>query len=281
MTKVTKNPLCPDQIPLDLIDEVRKQNPLIHNITNLVSANFTANGLLAIGASPMMAESPLEMAELAKISSAVVLNIGTPSDPKTSAMMIAGQTANAHGIPVVLDPVAVSASALRQSTIYQISQVVQFDAIRGNAGELAFLAGANWQAKGVDAGRGDADLASICQAVASKYRTIAILTGEIDYISDGTQVVALANGTPLLPKVTATGCLLSAVAGAFLAVAGRERYLVGAVNACATFAIAGELACEGLLSSQSGTFMYQFLDKLGGISPNEIANRIKFVGEKA
>lgn len=280
MTKVTKNLFSPDQTPLDLINEVRKQNPLIHNITNLVSANFTANGLLAVGASPMMAELPLEMAGLAKISSAVVLNIGTPSDPKTSAIIIAGQTANAHGIPVVLDPVAVSASTLRH-TIHQISQVVQFDAVRGNAGELAFLAGANWQAKGVDAGRGDADLASICQAVAQKYRTIAILTDEIDYISNGMRVLALANGTPLLLKVAATGCLLSAVVGAFLAVAGRERYLVGAVNACATFAIAGELAYEGLSPSQSGTFMYQFLDKLGGITPDDIVNRIKFVGEKA
>ncbi len=265
--------------PLDLISKVRTQNPLIHNITNLVSANFTANGLLAIGASPMMAESPSEMAELAKISSAVVLNIGTPSDAKTSAMIIAGQTANAHGIPVVLDPVAVSASDLRQSTVSEISQMVRFDAIRGNAGELAFLAEADWQAKGVDAGCGDADLASICQKVAQKYRTIAILTGEIDYISDGKRVVALTNGTPLLPKVTATGCLLSAVVGAFLAVAGREQHLLGAINACATFAIAGELASKGLSLSQSGTFMYRFLDALGGITPEEVASYVRFVEE--
>lgn len=260
----------------ELINQVRHNNPLIHNITNLVSANFTANGLLALGASPMMAESPLEMAELAKISNAVVLNIGTPSDDKTSAMMIAGQVANQNGVPVVLDPVAVSASTLRQSTVAQLSQVVKFDAIRGNAGELAYLAGIDWQTKGVDAGFGQGDLSDICRMVANKYGCIAVLTGETDYISDGVIVYTLKNGTPLLPKVTATGCLLSAVVGAFLAVVEKERHLEACVSACATFAVAGELASnKGLSSTSSGTFACYFLDSLGSINPTKIADRAK------
>lgn len=253
----------------DFINQVRQNNPLIHNITNLVSANFTANGLLALGASPMMAESPSEMAELAKISGAVVLNIGTPSDDKTLAMLNAGQTANAHGVPVVLDPVAVSASELRKMTVATLTNAIKFSAIRGNAGELAYLAGVDWQAKGVDAGEGAGDLASICKTVANKYGCIAVLTGETDYVSDGTTVYTLKNGTPLLPKVTATGCLLSAVVGAFLAVAEPERYLEACVSACATFAIAGELASEGL-TTESGSFMVRLLDRLGDVSPEQI-----------
>lgn len=256
----------------DLIHQVRQNNPLIHNITNLVSANFTANGLLALGASPMMAESPSEMAELAKISGAVVLNIGTPSDDKTLAMLNAGKTANAHGIPVVLDPVAVSASELRKETVEKLTNAMKLSAIRGNAGELAYLAGVDWQAKGVDAGAGTGDLASICCLVAKRYECIAVLTGEVDYVSDGTWVYTLKNGTPLLPKVTATGCLLSAVVGAFLAVVGRERYLEACVCACATFAIAGELASEGL-TSESGSFMVRLLDRLGDITPEQIGER--------
>lgn len=143
----------------ELIHQVRQKNPLIHNITNLVSANFTANGLLALGASPMMAEAVEEMGELAKISGAVVLNIGTPTDDKTTAMILAGQSANACGIPVVLDPVAVSASVLRQETVAKLTDNIKFSAIRGNAAELAYLAGMDWQAKGVDAGAGTGDLA--------------------------------------------------------------------------------------------------------------------------
>lgn len=257
----------------DFINQVRQNNPLIHNITNLVSANFTANGLLALGASPMMAESPSEMAELAKISGAVVLNIGTPSDEKTLAMLNAGKTANAHGIPVVLDPVAVSASEIRKTIVEKLTNAIKFSAIRGNAGELAYLAGVDWQAKGVDAGEGAGDLAGICKAVAKRYECIAVLTGEVDYVSDGIQVYTLKNGTPLLPKVTATGCLLSAVVGAFLAVAEHERYLEACVSACATFAIAGELASVGL-GSESGSFMVRLLDRLGDITPEQIGERV-------
>lgn len=252
------------------LNVVRERNPLIHNITNLVSANFTANGLLAIGASPMMAESPDEMAELAAISSAVVLNLGTPSDEKVAAMLVAGVAANRANVPVVLDPVAVGASQLRRNTVAKlVRHFVYRDS--GNAGELAYLAGVDWQAKGVDAGKGSGNLADIAKTVAQKFSCVAVLSGEQDFVSDGKQVARLSNGVALFPKVTASGCLLSAVVGAFVAVAPRELAFQAACEACMVYAVAGELAAQGLADSQAGTFAVRLLDSLAAINEEQVA----------
>ena len=134
------------------LDQVRARNPLVHNITNIVAANFSANGLLAIGASPIMADSVDEMAELAAASSAVVLNIGTLNKQKVEAMLVAGKSANRAGVPVVLDPVGAGFTQLRRETTAQLLAEIQFAAVRGNAGEMAHIAGVEWHAKGVDAG---------------------------------------------------------------------------------------------------------------------------------
>ena len=133
------------------LSKIREQNPLIHNITNIVAANFSANGLLALGASPLMSANIEEMVELPKISQALVINIGTVIGQERDAMLLAGKTANSIGIPVVLDPVGVGATRYRQETVRQLLAEVKFALIRGNAGELAAIAGENWQAKGVDA----------------------------------------------------------------------------------------------------------------------------------
>lgn len=257
------------------LNTVRQRNPLIHNITNLVSANFTANGLLALGASPMMAESEKEMAELAGLSGALVLNLGTPSDSKTAAMLAAGQAANAAGIPVVLDPVAVGASQLRRDTVAQLAQHIHFAAIRGNAGEMAYLADVAWQSKGVDAGSGEGSLAHIAQTVAQRFDCIAVLSGKTDFVSDGTRTAQLDNGVALFPKVTASGCLLSAVVGAFLAVAPREDFFQAACEACTVYAVAGELAARELLPTQSGAFAWRLLDSLAAVQPQEVAQAAK------
>lgn len=255
------------------LNAIRTHNPLIHNITNLVSANFTANGLLAIGASPMMAETPEEMAELAAISSAVVLNLGTPSDEKTAAMLAAGVAANTANVPVVLDPVAVGASQLRRNTVAHLAEAIHFTAIRGNAGEMAHLAGVTWQAKGVDAGEGEGDMAEIVRTVAQKFSCIAIASGETDFVSDGQRIAYLQNGVALFPKVTASGCLLSAILGAFVAVAPREEAFAAVCEACTTYAVAGELAAHNLSATQSGTFAWRLLDELAAISTEQVAQR--------
>ena len=125
------------------LSKIREQNPLIHNITNIVAANFSANGLLALGASPLMSANIEEMVELPKISQALVINIGTVIGQERDAMLLAGKTANSIGIPVVLDPVGVGATRYRQETVRQLLAEVKFALIRGNAGELAAIAGAD------------------------------------------------------------------------------------------------------------------------------------------
>lgn len=253
------------------LQRIRASNPLVHNITNIVSANFSANGLLAIGASPIMADSVDEMDELAAISSAVVLNIGTLNKLKVEAMLTAGKSANRAGVPVVLDPVGAGVTALRRDTTARLLKEIHFAAIRGNAGEMAHIAGVQWQAKGVDAGCGSADLLDIAQRIAREYGCIAAISGETDYVSDGSRTAKLNNGTPLFPKVTASGCLLSTVVGAFAAVAEPTDCLHAVAEACTVYAVAGELAARSLQPTQSGSFAMALIDSLASVSEQEVS----------
>ena len=258
------------------LSEIRKQNPLIHNITNIVAANFSANGLLALGASPLMSANIEEMVELPKISQALVINIGTVIDQERDAMLLAGKTANSIGIPVVLDPVGVGATSYRRETIRQLAEV-KFALIRGNAGELAAIAGEDWQAKGVDAGQGKTNLQEVAQRVAQRYDSTVLISGEVDIISDGQQTATVHNGTPLFPKVTASGCLLSAVCAAFLAV-DEGKHFSATIEACAAYTIAGEIAAKNL-TTQVGQFQIRLLDELSALTPNVIEQNaeVKYV----
>lgn len=256
------------------LNKIRTQQPLIHNISNTVAASFTANGLLALGASPMMADSPAEVAELAAKSQALVLNLGAPSEAKIAAMLAAGIAANQANVPVVFDPVAVSGSLFRREAAATLLRQIHFTAIRGNAAEMAYLAGVDWQAKGVDAGLGSCNLAHIAQIVAEKWACVAIVSGQIDWVSDGKQLARLENGVDLLPKITASGCLLSAVVGAFLAVAPRENSFQAAAEAVAVYTVAGELAAQDLSPTQSGTFAWKLLDALAAVSAEQVAQLV-------
>ena len=262
------------------LDAVRARRPLVHNITSGVAAHFCANGLLALGASPLMANSPLEAAELAAASAALVLNIGMPTDAQVEAMLLAGEAANRTAVPVVLDPVAVSASAYRREIVAKLLARLQFAAIRCNAAELAYLADVPWQASGVDAGEGSGDLAAIARQVATRYRCLAVLSGARDYISDGKRLAVLANGTPLLPRITASGCLLSAVLAAFLAVAPENERFQAACEACADYAIAGEQAATGLTATQSGSLAARFIDALAALDSAQTAAAIRIEREE-
>lgn len=202
---------------------VRKQNPLVHCITNIVVTNFSANGLLALGASPFMSTMPEEVEEIQNFAGALLINIGTINKLDVEAMILAGQAANRTGVPVVLDPVGAGATAYRRQVVQQILDKVNVSAIRGNVSEIAFLAGVKWESKGVDASQGDGNIAEIALTAAQKYQCIIAVSGEIDYISDGKQVAKIANGTPLFPKVTGSGCLLGAVVGAFFGSRSKRR----------------------------------------------------------
>ncbi|PJG86034.1 hydroxyethylthiazole kinase [Conservatibacter flavescens] len=247
---------------MNYIAEIRQQNPLIHNITNMVVANYSANGLLALGASPIMSSAPEEMEHLAQLCQALVINIGTLNVAQVEAMLIAGKAANKNGIPVVLDPVGVGATPFRRQTVQRLLDNIQFSAIRGNAGEIATLANVDWQAKGVDAGEGKADWHTVAKTVANANGCVVSISGEVDYVSDGKQVVTIHNGTPIFPKITGSGCLLSAVCGAFLAVEKTSQNLTALVRACTAYAVAGERVMQGISSTQTGQFAIQLLDQL-------------------
>ncbi len=196
------------------LSKIAKRQPLVHCITNYVVANFTANGLLAIGASPVMADEVQEVEEMVKIADALLLNIGTINARTLEAMLIAGKIANTYDIPVVLDPVGVGATTFRKKAVQQLLEQVRFHAIRCNEGELATIAGVEWQTKGVDSGEGSFDNLEIIQEVARKWQTIVIVTGAVDTISDGEQLVRVSGGHEKITQITGSGCLLSAICSA-------------------------------------------------------------------
>ncbi len=242
------------------LEKLREKSPLVLNITNIVVSNYVANGLLSIGCSPIMSNAIEEMDELPAICQALVINIGTLTSPQIEAMIKAGKCANKNKTPVVLDPVGVGATTFRQETVKTLLNEIKFDLIRGNAGEIAYLAQVNWSAKGVDAGSGEANLSKIAKDVALKYDCIVSISGETDYISDGTKVAKIENGCELFPKITGSGCLLSAVCGAFLTLDGNAFDLT--LNACTSYAIAGEIAQKNLQNNQTGHFYINLLDSL-------------------
>lgn len=251
-----------------VLQKVRETNPLVHNITNVVVTNFTANGLLALGASPVMAYAKEEVAEMAKIAGALVLNIGTLSSPEVEAMIIAGKSANEHGVPVVLDPVGAGATQFRTSTARKLVRELKISLIRGNAAEVANVIGENWQIKGVDAGEGNGNIVELAKLAAKKLNTVVAITGRDDVVTDGDKTYIIHNGHPLLTKVTGTGCLLSSVVGAFLAV--EKDPVMASVAAISSYGVVAEIAAENSGAEGPGSFQIELLNQLSKISADEI-----------
>ena len=255
------------------LQKLRENSPLIHNITNIVVANYTANGLLSLGCSPIMSNAIEEMDEIPAMSQALVINIGTLTSQTVKSMRKAGICANKNKIPVVLDPVGVGATTFRQETVKTLLNEIKFDLIRGNAGEIAHLAQVNWNVKGVDVGTGKADLSQIAKDVSLKYNCIVSISGEIDYISDGKKVAKINNGTTLFPKITGSGCLLSAVCGAFLTLDEDNFDLT--LSACTSYAVAGQIVKENLNDNQTGQFYVGLLDSLAKIDDETVQKYAK------
>ncbi|XJZ28842.1 hydroxyethylthiazole kinase [Bacillota bacterium Lsc_1132] len=249
-----------------LLQKVREENPLIHNITNVVVTNFTANGLLALGASPVMAYAAEEVADMAKLAGALVLNIGTLNSIVVESMLIAGTSANHNGVPVILDPVGAGATAYRTETTRKIIDQVNVSIVRGNAAEIANTAGQQWNIKGVDAGQSQGDPVELAKQAAKKLRTIVVITGKEDVVSDGEQTFLIKNGDPALTKVTGTGCLLTSVIGAFAAV--EKNHVIAAVAALTYYGVAAELAANK--TEGPGSFQIEFLNQLARVSEKEI-----------
>lgn len=244
-----------------MINKIRSENPIIHCITNHVVSNFQANGLLAIGASPIMGEAQEEVEELVAISRALSLNIGTLNKDTLDSMLLAGKRANKDKLPVILDPVGAGATAFRRKAVQQLLTEVDVTVLRCNAGELAAIGGVAWASKGVDAGSGNIDLEELATRVAKEYSLVVAVTGETDIVADGSRMKKITGGDRMMASVTGMGCLLSAVTAAFTAVAPADP-TAAAIEALKFYGAAGEKAASS--SEGPGSFRDRFLDVLFG-----------------
>ncbi|MDW7709881.1 MAG: hydroxyethylthiazole kinase [Deferrisomatales bacterium] len=258
------------------LERVRGQRPLVHNITNYVVMNVTANALLACGAAPVMAHAREEVEEMVAAAGALVLNIGTLSPPWVDAMAQAGRAANHRGIPVVLDPVGSGVTRLRTEAARRLTREVKISVLRGNASEVLSLVRPGAGGKGVEAVHGVEKAAEDAVRLARELGAAVAVTGAVDFVTDGHRACRVHNGHPLLARVTGTGCTATALIGAFLAVPGDP--WEAAAGALAYLGSAGELAARG--AAGPGTFQVNLLDSLAAIDGPRLAEmaRIEVVG---
>lgn len=259
--------------PADILAAVRAGHPLVHNITNYVVMNSTANALLALGASPIMAHAVEEVEELVSISGALVLNIGTLSAPWIAAMFKAGLCARAKGVPVVLDPVGAGASRLRTQTARDLLAQVKPAIVRGNASEIVALGADAGGARGVDSQHTVAQARATAVALARKHGVVVAVTGPEDYVTDGRREARVRNGHPLMGRVTGTGCAASAVTGAFAA--AEPDAFQAAVAALVVFGLAGEWAAAH--AQHPGSYGIALLDGLDAVTPEMVRAGAKVV----
>jgi hydroxyethylthiazole kinase len=237
---------------------VRRRHPLVHNITNFVVMNLTANALLACGAAPVMAHAREEVEEMAGLAGALVLNIGTLSPTWVDSMLAAGRRANALGTPVILDPVGAGATRLRTDSARRILDEVRLAVVRGNASEVLALAGEDAGARGVDSTHDVEAAVQAAVGLAGSLNTPVVITGEVDLVTDGKMVWRVANGHPLMGRVTGMGCTATAIVGAFLTVEPDPTF--AAASALAYLGLAGQRA--GRTAAGPASFMIGLLDEL-------------------
>src|SRR5919197_572160 len=251
---------------------LRERKPLIHQITNYVVMNETANATLALGALPVMAHAREEVEEMVALAGALVLNIGTLSPHWVEAMVAAGKAANAQGTPVVLDPVGAGATRYRTETAKRLLGEVDVTVLRGNQGEIATLVGVAAEVRGVESIGTGGDPSDLARTAAANLGVIASVTGAVDHVSDGNHVLSVANGHELLASVSGTGCMSSAITGCFLA-AKAEEPLEAAAEALAAFGVAGEDAAVD--AKGPGSFHVGLYDALASLDPDALDSRAR------
>ncbi|KFF22025.1 hydroxyethylthiazole kinase [Chryseobacterium piperi] len=250
---------------------VKQKSPLVHNITNYVVMNNTANALLAVGASPIMSHAKSEIPEMINIAHSMVINIGTLDEYWAEAMLMAAKEAHSIGKPWVLDPVGAGATSFRDGILNQLLQYKP-TVIRGNASEVIALAKANTTAtKGVDSTAQSNEAIGAAQNIVSQHHGIVCISGETDIIVDSQQTLFIKNGHPMMTKVTGLGCSATALIGAFIGVTENKTLAVTA--AMALIGIAGELASQE--SKGPGSLQLNLTDKLYNMSEEEFTSHLK------
>lgn len=267
-----------------LLENVVQTRPLVHCITNYVSANDCANLLLALGASPIMADAPSEVEEITGHAKALVLNMGTLSETKLTSMLLAGQKANQLGIPVILDPVGVGASHFRKQAAHQLLSTIHFSVIRGNASEIETLLTDKSISIGIDVASPKTvtpytiqGILQLATALSYKTRSIIAVSGKTDLVTNGYMTYAVFNGHSDLTRITGTGCMLTSLIGAYCG-ANPSQLLEATVAAVGTVGISSEFAhqkCE-LLQGGTGTFRTLLLDAVSLITPIQLQGGLHY-----
>lgn len=247
-----------------LVASVRKAKPLVHQITNYVTVNDCANITLAVGGSPIMADEPAEVEEIVSISQALVINMGNLNKNTIEAMVLAGKKANEVGVPVIFDPVGAGASTLRTETAKRLIKEVKFAALRGNISEMKTLNQGGGSTRGVDAAESDAisqdnlqEATKVANSLANSTGSVVAITGPIDLISNGKECCYIKNGHPMMASVTGTGCMCSALVGAFCG--STEDHFAGTIAGVMAMGLAGERAYEQCQAAGLGNSSYRNL----------------------
>lgn len=255
----------------DNLAALREKKPLIHNITNYVVMNYTANALLACGASPVMAHAKEEVGEMVSFAGALVLNIGTLTPAWVDSMLKAGKRANELNIPVVLDPVGSGATSLRTESAKKLINELKITVVRGNASEVLSLAQEGSHTKGVDSIHSVDEASDAAIVLARELDTTLAITGEVDLVTDGVRICLIHNGHALMGTVTGTGCTATVIIGAFLAV--DPDAVTATAAALAYYGLAGEKAA--VRAKAPGSFQIGLLDALYLIDEAELKKGAK------
>jgi hydroxyethylthiazole kinase len=241
-----------------LLELVRLQRPLVHHLTNWVTIYDCANIVKVLGASPVMAHAKEEAAQMAGIASSLVLNIGTLTSEFVEAMKVAAKSANKKGIPVILDVCGAGATQLRDKKVFELLDQTKISIIKGNASEIAKVAGEAVKTKGVDSGDVAKDMVKLTQTLARKRKATVVVTGKVDIVTDGKKTYIIKNGHAMMTHVVGTGCMATSVIATFSAVEKDLAYAASAGLAC--FEIAAECAAHS--STGPGTFKEKLFDCL-------------------
>ena len=258
----------------ETLEKVRLQKPIVHHITNWVTTYDCANIVKVFGASPVMAHAKEEVADMAGIASALVLNIGTLTEDLVEAMLLAAKSANRKGIPVVLDVCGAGATKFRNDMCSKILDEVKVGIIKGNASEIASISGENVQTRGVDAAAVEKDLREVATRLAKKRSCTVVITGIEDIVADGKRVVIVKNGHSMMANIVGTGCMATSVIGTFAAV--EEDMVEASVAGLVCYEVAAEVAAKA--ATGPGTFKEKLFDAVFNLDADTI-NRMQRVEE--
>lgn len=251
------------------LQKVRELRPLVHHITNWVTIYDCANIVKALGAAPVMAHAPQEAAEMTSLAKGLVLNLGTLTEDLVETMKLSAQAANKKEIPVVLDVCGAGSTLFRDQKSLELLDQVKIDVLKGNASEIARLAGEKVRTKGVDSGFVEKDTADLAFALAEKRNCLVIVTGETDIIAGPRKRFKVYNGHELMSRVVGTGCMAASVVGTFCAVSNDLAEAAACGLSC--LGIAAEMA--GQSSAGPGTFKVHLIDCIYGLKPEAVRQK--------